>query len=264
MGYDLRRASGALGEDPFRDMKRLAGAVKPAVVIDVGANVGQSVARFREVFDRPLIHAFEPGDRAFAELQRRTSGTPGLCLNRCALGPRPGHGDLIENTCSDMSSFLEPGPENWGSVERRVQVPIGTIDEYCAERGVTRIDVLKTDTQGFDLEVLRGAQDLMERHAVHLVLLEITFSALYEGLPDLDEIYAFMRGAGFVLVSFYQFHYRHDRAGWTDALFVDPRFGAGAVGEFCKGAGAARAPAMSCAAGRENAGNAFSRPGGPR
>lgn len=50
-------------------------------------------------------------------------------------------------------------------------------------------------------------------------------SRLYIGLPRLAQVYGFMADHGFRLVSFYRFYYQHDRAAWTDALFVDPDYG---------------------------------------
>ncbi len=123
-----------------------------------------------------------------------------------------------------MSSFLEPGPEYWGEVKRRVTVPVTTLDNYCAELSIERLDILKTDTQGYDLEVLRGSADLLGRHRVRLIYLEISYADVYESGPGLDEVYAFLRGRGFFLVSFYNFAFKNGRADWSDALFVDPEF----------------------------------------
>ena len=79
-----------------------------------------------------------------------------------------------------MSSFLEPGRDSWGAVKRRTPVNIKTIDGYCELHEISRIDILKSDTQGFDLEVLKGASGLFDRHCIHLVYLEIGFGELYK------------------------------------------------------------------------------------
>jgi FkbM family methyltransferase len=224
MGYEIRRISNDVGQDPFRDMRRLAGRSCCPVVMDVGANVGQSISRFRSTFDKPVIHAFEPGHNTFSELQRRTAGIPDLHLNNFALGSESGAMEFIENTSSDMSSFLEPGIDCWGAVKERVQVKLRTLDDYCAERGVGHIDILKSDTQGFDLEVMKGAKQLLMLRRIRLVYMEITFSDMYKRLPRLDEIWAFMADHGFSLVSFYKVTYQHDRAGWTDVLFINSHY----------------------------------------
>jgi len=223
-GYDVRRISGGIGRDPFRDMRTLTTAPIAPVIFDVGANEGQSIAHFRRSFDRPVIHAFEPGDLAFHELVKRTNGMPNLHLIQAALGSRSEVKTLIQNSHSDLSSFLEPGADWWGSIDQRRQVEVWTLDEYAERNGISHIDILKTDTQGFDLEVIRGGRTLIEQQGIHLIYIEITFSDMYKGAPRLDEVYRHLAESGFSLVSFYAFHYQNDRAAWTDALFIHSNY----------------------------------------
>ena len=107
----------------------------------------------------------------------------------------------------------------------REVVPVTTIDEYCAERSINCIDVLKTDAQGFDLDVIKGARQMIAENRVHLIYLELIFSKMYERLPRLDEIYGHLADSGFELVCFYRFSFQHDRAAVSDAMFVNPRYG---------------------------------------
>src|ERR1700693_617976 len=152
MGYEIARISDDFGQNAYRDMRKLAKASARFVVIDAGANVGQSIVEFRSHFDQPVIHAFEPGF-AFSELRRRSSGIPDLYLNNLALGSKTGEMDFIANEFSPMSSLLAPSFDCWGSIKETHKVTVKTLDDYCTEQGITNIDILKSDTQGFDLEV---------------------------------------------------------------------------------------------------------------
>jgi len=143
-----------------------------------------------------------------------------VILNNVALGSRIEHRQLLENSHSDMSSFLPLGADGWGTIDKRTTVPLTTVDAYCDERHITTVDLLKIDTQGFELEVLCGARQMMARQAIRLVYLEIVVSRMYENLPGLDEMYRALLNAGFSLVCFYSFYFRDNRAAWTDALFV--------------------------------------------
>ena len=221
VGIDIRFIP-ELGFDAYPDIRRIVAADRP-VIFDVGANRGQTIERFREVFARPAIHAFEPGRDTFADLQRRCAGIPDLHLNNVAVGARSESRIFLRSEPDTMSSFLEPSIDAWGEVRDRYPVEVITVDDYCAGRGIERIDVLKSDTQGFDLEVIKGAQRMIDKRAVHLIFMEITFSDMYKGLPRFDEIYAFLVDRQFVLVSFYDFYYQSGRAGWTDALFIAQR-----------------------------------------
>jgi FkbM family methyltransferase len=235
LGYEVRRIRAPqtdahrLGQDPFADLWHLAGQQERPVIFDVGANTGQTILKLRERFSRPIIHAFEPGPEPFAELAQRTSGTSDLHLNNVALGARAGVMPYFESAASSaMNSLLEPRPEGWGGgcVKEQRKVAVTTLDDYCRERKVDRIDILKTDTQGYDFEVIKGGAGMIARRAVQLIYMEILFSDMYRGQARLDEIYGYLADQGFVLVTFYPFYYWGNKASWTEALFVHPGYSA--------------------------------------
>ena len=214
-GYDISRLDER--RDPFDDMKRL---VSPSpLIFDIGANLGHTLTNFRETFKNPSIHAFEPGRVAFATLKKNYGTYRDVTLNNMALGSSKETRSFLENKNNDMSSFLEIGSEGWGSITERNPVEINTVDDYCKTRQINKIDILKSDTQGFELEVLKGAEHTIARGGIQLVYLEIIFAELYKGLPPADEIMRFLREHQFSLVSFYRFHHINNHVGWTDGLF---------------------------------------------
>lgn len=218
VGIDIRFVP-PLGFDAYDDMREIVAGARP-VIFDVGANRGQTIERMRRAFADPVIHAFEPGREVFASLQRRMASVPDLHLNNVALGARTESRDFFDTDPPDMSSLLEQSIDAWGTVKATYPVAVTTVDDYCAEKGIDRIDILKSDTQGFDLDVLKGAQGMIDRGAIRLIFMEITFSDMYKGAPRFDTIYGYLADRGFALVSFYDFYYQRGRAGWTDALFI--------------------------------------------
>ena len=215
---------GLYGQDAHLDIKRILEPNSSPVLLDVGANVGQTINILRQMFLRPAIHAFEPGQTAFEELSRAHARTPGVRLNHLALGAKPSRQVFFENTRTDMSSFLPLGPNGWGEISGKKEIEVSTVDNYCSQNGIHSIDLLKSDTQGFDLEVMKGAQRLLDARKVRLLHIELTFQPLYKDLPPVDEILRFVSERGFELVSFYKLCYLNGRVGWTDALFVQPHF----------------------------------------
>jgi hypothetical protein len=110
--------------------------------------------------------------------------------------------------------------DGYGSVDRRREVAVDTVDAYCERNRVTRIDILKSDTQGSDLEVLRGAAEMLRNNRIALIFVELTFSKLYQNGARFHEIYAFLEDLGFALASFYTMNYRNRLLSWTDGIFV--------------------------------------------
>jgi hypothetical protein len=130
----------------------------------------------------------------------------------------------FEGRHSVLNSFLEPGSATRDKVKARRLVSVGTVDSYCRERGIEQIEILKTDTEGFDLEVLRGAERLLQKRAVELIFIEISLTDMNKGQASLDEIYRFVTDRGFAVVSFYTLAYDSDRARYTNALFIQPQY----------------------------------------
>src|SRR5262245_7864892 len=118
LGYELRRTperAANLGRHAIRDMKRFTIADASPVVFDVGGHFGETTLKFRRHFASPTVHTFEPGPDTFKTLMANVGGLPNVIPNNVALGFKSGAGTFVENTSSNMSSFLEIGPDGWGA-----------------------------------------------------------------------------------------------------------------------------------------------------
>lgn len=219
-GYDIIPFNtNKMGENPLLDMKRFLHNDHP-VIFDVGANVGQSIDRFRAQFPLSTIHSFEPSATTFETLFQKASKLRNVHLWNHALGSELGQKKFLENFNSDMSSFLPLSEFGWGRITKETLVEVKTIDQFCLDEHIEYIDILKSDTQGFDLEVFKGAEHTMLAQKIGLIYFEIIFSDMYKGLPPFSEIYEYLTNRGFLLVSFYEASYQKQLASWADILFV--------------------------------------------
>lgn len=224
LGYDIIPfESEKMGICPYRDMAKFVTRDQP-VLFDVGANYGQTIDDFREVLQDAVIHSFEPSPDVFGPLKNKASKMRNVHVWNYAVGASPGSLVLNENTHQNMSSFLEIGEDGWGTIEHKTTVPVTTIDEFCKEQKIERIDVLKIDTQGFELEVFKGALNSMRNNKIGLLYFEVTFIDMYKGLPGLAELFEFAVNNGFELVAIYPIKYRNNMAGWTDILFKNRNY----------------------------------------
>ena len=149
--------------------------VPGSVFVDVGANIGYYTKLARKLVGyQGLVHAFEPLPDAlpllFANALGRTcnlnleskclfvghNGSENVTVHTLAVGARPGQLDFYVQPAGDTSS-LAPSP-----IARVVRVNVTTLDFTL--RDLQRLDLLKVDVEGFELEVFQGAIETLRRH----------------------------------------------------------------------------------------------------
>jgi FkbM family methyltransferase len=165
-------------------------------VVQVGAHAGEEAAAF-ELLDLPRQVLIEPHPRAFAELERRCAGRAGLTLLQCALGAEPGERELRFGADPARASFLAThalaavAPEHVQT--QRLRVPVTTLDALLAEGRIdpAHCDLLMIDTEGTELDVLRGGRALLRQ--VDVVCVAVCLLPIYDGAPLLQQIQTFLR-----------------------------------------------------------------------
>jgi FkbM family methyltransferase len=198
---DLRK----IGRDPWRDMQIILQATPAPICFDVGAHRGETVQHLVEYFPAAVIHAFEPDPENFAALQIATKNLPQARLYPLALGDQPHQSKLIKTHFS-MSNSLLPAAAALNSAAHKkigeVLINVTTLDHFCQENNIETIDLLKTDCQGFDLRVLKGAARLLSERRVQVIQCESVFISEYEGQGWFYEILQFLTEMGYAPVSF--------------------------------------------------------------
>jgi FkbM family methyltransferase len=174
-------------------------------VFDVGANAGQfgRLLRERVKFDGN-IHSFEPVARLASKLAERVTADPHWHVHQYALGSATSRLDINVAASDTFSSFLETAVEEDSrfasslATERRETVAVRRLDDVWGEMcGRPERAYLKVDTQGFDLEVLRGAETLLRR--ISALQFELSIQALYKGSPSYLDVLQYLRERGFEL-----------------------------------------------------------------
>ena len=79
LGYDLMRYQpGRPGYDPFQDMKFFLKGVESPTILDVGANIGQSVDLFKTTFPDSRVHCFQPSPSTYSRLSEHCEAMSGV------------------------------------------------------------------------------------------------------------------------------------------------------------------------------------------
>lgn len=173
--------------------------------LDVGANEGQFGADLLRTGWQGRIVSFEPTSAAHALLAERAArhGSGWTVAPRVAVGAAEGEAEINIAINSVSSSLLKVDRRSTdvapaSGFEATEHVAVRPLDAMI-EPGWEAPFGLKIDTQGFELEVLKGASATLARTTV--VSLELSLVELYEGGAKLDEVYAFMERAGFRCIS---------------------------------------------------------------
>ncbi len=202
------------------------------LVLDIGGNKGQ----FREFLREDVLYAgriltFEPIPELAADLARQSRHDPNWTVFPFALGSEDGSLPLNVASSSDFSSFLTPREDEarfhqQNKTARVVEVPVRRLADVASELPVRIAEVptfLKIDTQGFDLEVLKGAGDLLGQ--IPLVQTEMSVIPLYEKMPNYIETMGFLNERGFLPSSFNIINMKkRTTIVEFDAVFVNSRF----------------------------------------
>jgi FkbM family methyltransferase len=148
---------------------------KEAVLFDVGSNVGQYATLLKQHHPAALIHCFEPNPHTFETLKKNIGQD--VVLNNFAVGEEPGALDLFfesgDKTTVQASLDAKALRDIGGKKNlESARVAVKTIDAYTSEKQINAIHFLKIDTEGHEIETLKGAKALLAQKKITCIQFE--------------------------------------------------------------------------------------------
>lgn len=134
------------------------------VIFDVGGNEGIHAVRFAElVGPHGQVHVFEPIPELAAALRHRLAAQPQVTVHNLALSNFTGQSEFVlAKGAPSESGLKERKFSNPALVEPvRIQVRVERLDDMA--RGLTRLDYIKLDIEGGELDCLAAAQETLDR-----------------------------------------------------------------------------------------------------
>lgn len=145
------------------------------VVFDVGANAG--IYSLAAISSNPAakVYAFEPTPEIAARLRSTATFNQldQLHVQEFAVSDAPGHAVLIR--CRGAHGTNEGMNFIRNDIETGERVRTETLDAFCRDRSIDRIDLMKIDVQGHEAAVLRGASKLLNEGRIGVILLELNW-----------------------------------------------------------------------------------------
>jgi methyltransferase, FkbM family len=149
--------------------------LRPLVVFDVGANVGDYAQQvLSHLGGAVILHAFEPSVVAFATLENRFGSQRNVVLHNIGLGSIDGDQPFYGPAQgSPLSSVYHRHLNHFGiDMKALGTVRMRTLDSFCLEVGLQDINLLKLDVEGNELEVPRGAEWLLASRRIKRIQFE--------------------------------------------------------------------------------------------
>lgn len=169
--FSILNLSKSRGHHLERDLKFYSKNYDMNVVIfDIGANTGQTARKLRKFFPNAEVFSFEPSKDTYSILRKNTGNLDIKCFN-FGFGSDIGVKKLFIYESSGLNSVLL-GERNPIAVE---EIEINTVNKFCKQRKINDLFLLKTDTEGYDIEVLLGSSDLLSQKRIKFIMCEVEF-----------------------------------------------------------------------------------------
>lgn len=216
LGCRIFRHSLPRGVDIFFDIDRYFGIRSVKTVFDIGANVGQSAAVYAKSFPEAAIYSFEPVLETFNTLVQNTKSLGKVKAFNCAFGDRD---EAMQINITDNSTGSSITHYKNAKTET---ISVCTLDAFSKDNAIQRIDFMKVDTEGFELEVIAGAQQMLQTQRINILYIEAAPYRTKRHFVSFAEIVEAMRKHDYDLFGIYE--QQPHWSGKNSILYFNPVF----------------------------------------
>lgn len=151
-------------------------------IIDLGANIGISVIWFLSLYPQAVIYTFEPAQDNLGYLEANIDGLRNIILEKAAVGSTSGEAILHHGEFGGMHSLAIEGEGE--------AVPLYSLADYMEEKNIDRVDLLKLDIEGSELDALEGL-------GARISDVDVIVGEVHESIIDEQTFYDFLSRHGF-------------------------------------------------------------------
>jgi len=205
------------GRDWLFDTKRILG--EAFVIIDAGANVGDTSRDLNYWFPDATIFAFEPVKGTFSLLTKNAAGKKNIHPVKMGLGSKNEKVKILlssENTINSLKIT-----EIYDHITGSEDIDITRLDHFMGTNSLNHIDILKIDVEGFEFEVLSGCGALIEQH-IKCIYLEVGYEREATKV-HFSDVETYMEANGFKLCGIYETrrnNYDRRRLWYSNNLYI--------------------------------------------
>ena len=177
------------------------------VIFDIGANIGSMALGFAQRFPQGYVYAFEPDPFVSEKLLRNLSLNPELSQRVTPI-------QALVTDPSSMGQSRMTYYTNWrldrrdghthpihgGTIHAVDSIPCITVDDFCKDRGIRRVDLIKIDTEGYEFQILKGAQRTITDYLPFIVF-EAGLYIMQENHITFEHYFNYLTSFGYTLIN---------------------------------------------------------------
>ena len=183
------------------------------VIIDVGANKGQSIDFFLNLYPNATIHAFEPNTALYLRLVDKYTDHVKIFLYNLGVSSESGSLRFYENVLDETSSFerlnkhstylkkksIVLGTDPDSIVHKEYDVCTTSLADFFAKHEITEVDILKIDVEGHEFQCIKGLMIGSQKFTIKYLQLEEHHDDMYTKLISNNEIEKLLAKHGLIL-----------------------------------------------------------------
>ena len=182
------------------ELEKLVKDIKaPETIIDIGSNKGQFILLMEQIFPNKIVYSFEPIIEMINKQKKFFKYKKNITFHNLALGSSICSKEFLITSRMDSSSFLKVASntnksKNYSVIEKR-DIKVSTLDEILLNEIFLYPLLIKMDVQGYELEVLKGAKNLLKK--TDYLLLEVSENEMYQNQPTEKIIIEYLKDLNF-------------------------------------------------------------------
>ena len=182
------------------ELEKLVKDIKaPETIIDIGSNKGQFILLMEQIFPNKIVYSFEPIIEMINKQKKFYKYKKNITFHNLALGSSICSKEFLITSRMDSSSFLKVvsntnKSKNYNVIEKR-DIKVSTLDEIFLNEKIPHPILIKMDVQGYELEVLKGAKNLLNK--TDYLLLEVSENEMYQNQPTEKIIIEYLKDLNF-------------------------------------------------------------------
>lgn len=211
---------------------------KNPTIIDVGANKGQTIEFFKKIFNNLKIYAFEPSE-VYNVLEKKYKNSKNIIISKNALHSKRTKKTFYfhtfdSNDVSQLSGFYKINKKSKDHIRinsnKRTHILKNINHSYIVDcfpldllLKKIKIDLLKIDTQGNELNILKGAKKLLKN--TKFIKLELMFFDYYQKSVSISEIEIFLKKFNFKVFNILEVNQNpvNYKTDWIEILFYNTK-----------------------------------------